>query len=177
MRSVAMPAFSRPAPASAGGLRTRYGAAVPRLLVDLGPLRTRADFRRLWTGFAISALGTQLAVVAVAYDVYLTTHSNLAVGLVSLVQLAPALAGAILGGAIADAIDRRALLVATGGALAALSCGLALEARLAHPSLVAIYLLAGASAGFQGVNSPALVAVLVSIVRRDEMVQANALRQ
>lgn len=148
-----------------------------RMLVDLGPLRARPDFRRLWIGFAVSALGTQLSVVAVSLDVYLITRSNLDVGLISIVQLGPALAGSILGGSIADAIDRRKLLIGTGTAMALLSSGLALESARAHPSLLAIYALAGVSAMFQGVNSPALVAVLLSIVDREEMVQANALRQ
>ncbi len=62
---------------------------------------------------------TQLSVVAVSYEVYKLTGSNLDVGLISLFQLLPAMLGSILGGSIADAIDRKRLLLVTGTIMAA----------------------------------------------------------
>ena len=68
------------------------------LLADITPLRQNQPFRRLWVGLLVSSIGSQLTVVAVAYQAYVLTHSTLVVGLVSLVQLVPTLVGA-MGGA------------------------------------------------------------------------------
>ena len=150
---------------------------MPRMLLDVEPLRVYPEFRRLWIGFAASSIGTQMSVVAIALEVYRITGSNLDVGLVSLIQLVPAIIGSLLGGSIADAMDRRKLLVITGGSMSVLSIALAFNADQAHPTLVFVYVLAAANAAFQGINGPALTAVLLSIVDRDMMVKANALRQ
>jgi MFS family permease len=147
------------------------------MLLDVEPLRVYPEFRRLWIGFAASSVGTQMSVVAIALEVYRITGSNLDVGLISLVQLFPAIIGSLLGGSIADAMDRRKLLVITGGSMSVLSIGLALNADQAHPTLLLVYVLAAMNAAFQGINGPALTAVLLSIVNRDIMVKANALRQ
>ncbi len=147
------------------------------LFVDLAPLRQYPLFRRLWTGNAVSSVGTQLSVVAVAYEVYHLTGSNFAVGLVSLIQIAPSLLGSFLGGPLADAMDRRRLLAVTGTVLAVLAAGLAAEVGRAHPSLLAIYLLAGVAALVQAINGPAQTAVLLTLVDREMLVKANALRQ
>ena len=98
-----------------------------RLFVDLSPLRQSRAFRRLWGGYLVSTLGSQLTVVAVPYQVFRLTHSSLDVGLVGLAQILPVLAGSLFGGSIADAVDRRVLLLITQLSLAACSLGLALE--------------------------------------------------
>src|SRR6516164_1392325 len=81
------------------------------VLVDVSPLRRSQDLRCLAAGQLLSTLGAQLTMVAVAYQVYALTHSSLAVGLVSLAQLLPLIAGALLGGSLADATDRRRVLL------------------------------------------------------------------
>ena len=150
---------------------------MPRMLVDIEPIRVYPEFRRLWFGFAVSSIGTQMSVVAIAVEVYDITGSNLDVGLISLIQLIPAIIGSLLGGSIADAMDRRKLLVVSGGTMALLATGLALNAEQAHPTLWLVYALAAVNSAFQGINGPALTAVLLSIVDREMMVKANALRQ
>jgi MFS family permease len=147
------------------------------MVVDIEPIRAYPEFRRLWFGFAVSSIGTQMSVVAIAVEVYDVTGSNLDVGLISLIQLFPAIIGSLVGGSIADAMDRRKLLVISGGTMALLATGLALNAEQAHPTLWLIYALAAVNSAFQGVNGPALTAVLLSIVDREMMVKANALRQ
>ena len=81
-----------------------------RLLVDIGPLRRSRGFRILIAGQGVSTLGSQLTAVAVPYQVFRLTHSSLAVGLVSLTQLVPLLVCSLIGGAVADAHDRRKVL-------------------------------------------------------------------
>ena len=84
-----------------------------RVLADVTPLRRHPDFRKILAGQALSALGAQATVVGVAFQAYRMTGSTLVVGLISLVQLGPLLAGTLWGGAVADAMDRRRLLLIT----------------------------------------------------------------
>jgi predicted MFS family arabinose efflux permease len=156
--------------------RTRATSA-GRILVDVGPLRRSPFFRRLWAGQLVSQLGSQLTVVAIPYQVYRLTRSSFDVGLVSLVQLGPLLVGSLLGGSVADAVDRRRLLLGTQLALAACSAGLALNAAGGRPALWPLFVLPAVSAGFAGMDMPARAAAIVSLVDPEDLVAANALRQ
>ena len=81
-----------------------------RLTVDTRPLRHR-DFRNLWLGQSISTLGGEIGTVAVPYQVYHLTGSTALVGLLGLASLIPLLVVPLVGGAIADALDRRTVLL------------------------------------------------------------------
>src|SRR5665213_3620080 len=131
-----------------------------KLFIDLSPLREFPQFRLLWTGFLIRTVGNQLTVVAVPYQVYRLTHSSLDVGLVSLAQLGPLLVGSLFGGAIADIVDRRKLLVLTQILLASTSVGLAINSGFSHPALWPLFICSSLSAGYQGVDSPASSALI-----------------
>ena len=151
--------------------------ARPRLLVDTGPLRRFPQYRRLWCGFLVSTIGNQLTVVAVPFQVYALTRSSFDVGLVSLAQLGPLLVGALVGGALADAVDRRRLLVAAQVLLASTSVGLALNATSGRPALWPLFVCSACQAGFSGVSNPTRTAIVVSVVDRPSLVPANALWQ
>ncbi len=148
-----------------------------RLWADLTPLRRHRDFRRLWTGQIISELGTQLTVVGVAYQAYRLTGSTLVVGLVSLVQLGPLLVGCLWGGAIADSMDRRRLLLLAQAVLAAATAGLAVNATLGRPRLWPLFVCTAVSAGFQGVDLPTRKAALPMLVSYEDLPSALALQQ
>ena len=100
------------------------------LVIDLTPLRRSRDLRRLTAGQLFSVLGAQLTTVAVPYQVYTLTNSSLDVGLASLAQLLPLIAGGLLGGSLADATDRRRLLMVCQLVTALCSVGLAVNADL-----------------------------------------------
>src|ERR671931_292178 len=122
-------------------LPTGWRAVVP----DLRPLR-HADYRRLVLGQSVSFLGSMVTYVAVPYQVFQLTRSSLAVGLIGLVQMAAILSLAFLGGALADAVDRRRLVrLAETGQLGC-SLGLLANASLGHPQTWPVFLLAGAIA-------------------------------
>lgn len=148
-----------------------------RYLVDISPLRRFRDFRRLWFGLVLAQIGAQLGIVAASYQVYRITGSSLDVGFISLVQLFPSLIGYAVGGSIADAMDRRKLLIITETSMALCTAGLAFNAGAAHPSLTLIFMLAGISAGFNGVDAPTRSAMLMATVDRESFVAANTLRQ
>ena len=121
-----------------------------RILVDTTPLRESRDFRLLFIGQLISIMGTQLTVVAIPYQVYSMTHSTLQVGAISLAQLFPFLAGALSGGPIGDAVDKRRIMVWTAALMMLTSAGMAVNAAVAHPSLAVLYVVSSLAAGPHG---------------------------
>jgi MFS family permease len=149
---------------------------VQRLLIDVGPLRRSPDFRRLVLGQIVSVLGTQLTAVAAPYQVYELTRSSLDVGLMSLAQLVPLAAGSLIGGVVADAVDRRRLLIATQVLLGACSAGLALNADLG-PALWPLYAVPAVAAGLAGFDDAALTSLVPRLVQRSEVSTANAVLQ
>lgn len=148
-----------------------------RLLVDLGPLRRSRSFRILIAGQGVSTLGSQLTAVAVPYQVFRLTHSSLAVGLVSLTQLVPLLVCSLIGGAVADAHDRRKVLLITESLFALTSAGLAVNGGLAEPSLWPLFVLTAAAGGIAGFDRPTFNAAIPRMVGQDDLVPAFALWQ
>ena len=146
------------------------------LLADITPLRQNQPFRRLWVGLLVSSIGSQLTVVAVAYQAYVLTHSTLDVGLVSLVQLAPTLVGAMGGGAVADAMDRRRLLALAQVMLAVASAALALNVFMPQPELWVLFVVTSASAAFQGLDWPTRLALMPMILPVEDLPSAYALQ-
>src|SRR5439155_643500 len=117
--------------------------------------------------------GTALAAVAV----YRLLGSSFAVGMVSLAQLGPLLVGSLLGGSIADAFDRRKVLLGSQLALAGCSAGLALNATGGHPALWPLFAFPAVSAGLSGLDASTRTAAMVALVDAEALVSANALRQ
>ncbi len=147
-----------------------------RFVVDISPLRDSRHFRRLWAGQVVSGLGSQLTLVAVSFQAYELTRSTLVVGMIGLVQLAPLLAGALWGGTLADAVDRKKILVLTQIAMATAVGGLVFNASMAHPAVWPLFLCTAASAGFQGIDWPARRAALPMLVDEEDVTAAIALQ-
>ena len=149
-----------------------------RFLIDIRPLRASGDFRRLFFAQTVSMVGSQLAVVAVAFQVYSLTGSSLQVGAVSLAQLGPYVIGTLAGGALADSIDRRRVLVVVSLLLAVCSAGLAFNAAAGGgASVVAIYLVTALAAGLAGVVSTATTAAVPSLVAKEDFTASFATMQ
>src|SRR5205807_1218519 len=141
-----------------------------------GPLRRNQGFRRLWAGQLVSQGGSQLTVVAVAYQTYRLTGSTAMVGLVSLSQLLPLLAGSLLGGPLVDAWDRRRVLLAAQVLLAAGSAGLLLNAVSGHPAVWPLFACTAEAAAFQGVDWAARRASLRRLVTLADVPAALAVQ-
>jgi MFS family permease len=144
-------------------------------LMDLTPLRTSRDFRLLFLGKSISDLGDEIVVVAVAYQVFQLTHSTLAVGLLGLCALVPVLFLPILGGAVADTVERRRLTIVAHGVLAAMSALMAFNASLAHPKLWPLYVFTVLSAGLYTFNRPAISTWPARLLPVELLPSSNAL--
>jgi MFS family permease len=122
------------------GERRRLRQRASRLAVDLTPLRKYPEFRRLWFAQGVSFIGTEIAEVALFYQVYQLTGSTLAVGLIALTHLVPLLTLTVIGGAIADAFDRGRLMLLQQTGMVIGSLGLAANAAVAHPRVWPLYL-------------------------------------
>lgn len=134
------------------------------LTIDLRPLRESRDLRFLLGGASLAQLGTALVAVAAGLQVYRLTHSSLAVGAISGVAAVPMIAGMLAGGVLADAWDRRWLIVASPCLAGASSVALALNAGAPHPSLWLAYSLLAAAAAAAGLGGPAGTAALPTLV-------------
>jgi MFS family permease len=146
------------------------------LLMDLSPLRDSQDFRTFYAGQLVSTLGNQLTTVVIPYQTYLLTRSSLFVGLVSMVQLVPLIAAALIGGAVVDAVDRRKLVLITETLMLACSAGLALNTDMGA-SLWPIFLCSAVAAGFSGVDNAARNAMVPRLAGLDKVTSASALFQ
>jgi MFS family permease len=146
------------------------------LVMDVSPLRRSRDLRCLVAGQLLSTLGAQLTMVAVPYQVYTLTRSSLDVGLVSLAQVLPLIAGALLGGSLVDAADRRRVLLAAQLLTLLCSAGLAVNADTG-PALWPLFALPALAAGFSATAESGMSAIVPNLVRRSEVATVNAMFQ
>jgi MFS family permease len=153
----------------------REPGLIRRLAIDLGPLKRYPAFRRLFIGQTISTFGSEVAAVAAPFQLYQLTHSTLQVGLLSLCELFPLLTLTIVGGAIADAVDRRRLLLVTEVLLALVALGFALNASLAEPRIWAIYVLVTLAMSIFSIGVSGMNTVIPRLVEPHELVAANAI--
>jgi MFS family permease len=144
-------------------------------LIDLSPLRRHRDYRLLYAGQTLSFIGSMLSYVAVPYQVFELTRSSLWVGLLGSVQLVPLLVAGLFGGALADAVDRRRMLVVCELVLAVAAGGLVVNAALQRPSVVALFVLSALMSGVNGFHRPALDALTPRLVGRDDLPAVAAL--
>jgi MFS family permease len=156
------------------GSDPRWRQIVRVAVIDLAPLRHR-DFRLLSIGRAVSFIGGMVTYVAIPFQIYELTHSSLDVGLLGLAEIVPLVVAALVGGALADAADRRRQTWMTEIGLMACSAGLLANASLSHPKVALLYLIAAAMATLDGLQRPALEAMVPRIVPREDLKAASAI--
>jgi MFS family permease len=145
-----------------------------RLALDLKPLRHVA-YRRMFVGNAVAQFGLQFTAVAVQVQMYQETGSTAWVGLIGLAALVPLLIFAIWGGAVADVVDRRRLLLGSSLLMWFVTLGLLAQAwaHVGGPVLL-LGLMAVQSMAF-AISSPTRSAILPRLVPLDELAAANTL--
>jgi MFS family permease len=144
-------------------------------VVDLTPLRRSREFRLLFLGMAVSDLGNELTFVTMPFQVYAITRSTLAVGLLGVCDLVPLLFAPVIGGMIADTVERRRMVLWLNGILTLVSIGLAANALLPQPKLWPIYAGATVSASLHGFYSPAVRAWPARLFDKELLPSAFAL--
>ena len=161
-----------------GAVRTswsgRAGRLARRAAIDTRPLRYPA-FRRLWIGQTVSATGFQLTAVAISVQVYDLTRSSLWVGLLGPANLVPLIVFGLWGGAVADAVDRRRLLILSSLVTWAATLGLLAQSLLHTGSVMLIIgLVVVQSVGF-AISSPTRSAVIPRLFTTVLVPAANTL--
>ncbi len=149
--------------------------AIRTVAVDVSPLRDFRDFRLLFIGQGVSFAGTMITYVAVPFQAYALSHSSLVVGLVSLSELVPILVMSFVGGALADAVDRRRMVRLTEAAQCAITALLLVNAALPHPQLWLLFVAVAAAAATDSLQRPSLDALVPRIVPSDRLTAASAL--
>ncbi|WP_438270615.1 MFS transporter [Streptomyces platensis] len=160
-----------PSPSPSPAARQRLAALLP----DLAPWRSSRDFRLLWCAGAITVFGTFLTVVALPLQLKQLTGSTLAVGALGAVELVPLVVFGLYGGALADFVDRRLLIIGSELALGLISALLLLNSLLPDPLVWPLYVAAAISSALTGIQRPALDAIVPRIVRHDQLAAAAAL--
>jgi MFS family permease len=145
-----------------------------RLHVDTRPLRRR-DFRNLWLGQMISTLGGAIGLVAVPYQVYSLTGSTALVGLIGLAQLIPLLVVPLIGGAIADALDRRTVVFATEIGMTLITLLFLVNALLPEPQVWALFVLMALATAVFSLGRPAMSSLSPRLVPEEEFAAASSL--
>jgi MFS family permease len=145
------------------------------LRVDTRPLRESRDFRLLFWAGTVFYLGGMVSYVALPYQLYTLTGSNFAVGALGIAELVPLVVFGLYGGALADHVDRRRMLVATGAVQVVLTALLAVNAFLPEPQVFAIYALGAALAATQSLQRPSREALEPRTVPHDQILAASAL--
>lgn len=133
------------------------------------------DFALLWGGQVVSQVGTQMQVVGTAWLLWQITHSALALGLVGLFRAVPLILFALFGGVIADAFDRRVLLLITQTVLLLLSLTLALASGAGFVPLWLIYAFIVGGAIANAFDNPARSALIPNLVPKEHLTNALTL--
>ena len=144
-------------------------------LIDTRPLRSSPPFRRLWLGSTATALGGQLTVVAVLAQVWALTGNTVAVGAIGLAKAVPMVVFGLVGGTLADAVDRRRLvLFTTVGQILAAGL-LAVQSLAAVESLPVVLALVSLQAACGGLGAPARKTFFVRLLAEDQVAAGIAL--
>ncbi|MEU8318822.1 MFS transporter [Nonomuraea sp. NPDC048881] len=142
---------------------------------DLSPLRDSRDYRLLFGAGVVTMFGTMITMVALPYQMKELTGSYVAVGMMSLAEFVPMVVCGLWGGAIADALDRRRIIVLSELGLLVTTAALVVNAMLPHPQVWVLYVMGALSTGIACLQRPSLEAVMQQVVRHDQQAAAAVL--
>ncbi len=145
------------------------------LLPDLAPWRSSRDFRLLFFQGAVTFFTSFMAMIALPLQIKHLTDSPLAVGAMGAVELVPLVVFGLYGGALADAIDRRRMILLSEAGLGVLALVLLVNALLPHPLLWPLYVVAAGVSALAGLQCPALDSMMARIVPHEQQTAAAAL--
>ncbi|MEU9254614.1 MFS transporter [Streptomyces sp. NPDC048270] len=150
---------------------SRWAAVLP----DFTPWRSGRDFRLLFYQGTVTFFGSFMAMIALPLQIKHLTDSPLAVGAMGAVELVPLVVCGLYGGALADAVDRRRLILLTEAGLGVLALVLLVNALLPDPLLWPLYVVAAGVSALTGLQRPALDSLMARIVPHDQLTAAAAL--
>ncbi len=145
------------------------------MFLDITPLKISRDYRLLFFGQMVSFFGIMMTVVVVPWQMYQLTNSNLQVGLIYLFEFVPMITMAFVGGALADAVDRRKLLRITEVLQTLVTAVLLINSLLPAPQVWVLYVCVALHAGFMALQRPAFDSLIPVIVPPEYMTAVGAL--
>lgn len=145
------------------------------MLLDITPLRVSRDYRLLFFGQLISFFGAMITFVVVPWQMYQITKSNAMVGLIFFAEFVPMVSLAFIGGALADAVDRRLMIRITEIGQTFVTVILLLNSLLPNPSIWVLFVAVALHAGLAALQRPAFEALIQKIVPMDLMTAVAAL--
>jgi MFS family permease len=143
--------------------------------IDVTPLRASRDYRLLYTGQFVSGFGSAISYVVLPWQMYRLTESSFAVGMLGVVEFLPMFLLAFVGGALADYIDRRRLILLSELGLTICCIMLVANSLLAAPHVWVLFMVAALFAGLNGIHRPALEALTPRLVAPQLMPAVSAL--
>ena len=146
-----------------------------RLRMDLSPLRTSRDFRRLFLSRLITLMGSQVTEVALLIQVKDLTGDPLAVGLLGVAQVVPVIVFSLYGGLLADRVDRRTMALWCEVGLALITFVLVVNALAPQPALWPLYVAAAGIMSLAALQRPSLDAAIPRVVTREQLPASSAL--
>ena len=144
--------------------------------LDISPLKKSRDYRWLYAGQMISFLGSMITYVAIPYQMYEITSSTFHVGMLGIVQLVPLIVSGFYGGAIADSMDRKKLVVTTQLASAMGNLLLVLFSLSGSKSVYFLYALSALMAVCKGLERPSLEALTQQLISREDIPKVSSLQ-
>lgn len=144
--------------------------------MDLRPLRESADFRRLFFGEGISFFGSMVTYVAIPFQIKELTDSFVAVGLVGLLEFIPLILAGLWGGAIADAANKRTVVLTCEAFALLCTLTLVVNSLLPNPQVWVIYATAVLFATSTAIQYPSAEAMTPLLVPHDQLADASALK-
>ncbi|MFI6299834.1 MFS transporter [Nonomuraea sp. NPDC050790] len=148
---------------------------IRRIAPDLGPLRDSRDYRLLMVSGVITMFGTFVTMVALPFQMMELTGSYVAVGLMSLAEFVPMVVCGLWGGAIADSLDRRKIVLFSEIGLLVTSGLLTINALLPQPQVWVLYVVGAMAMGITCLQRPSLEALIPQVVRHDQLASAAVL--
>lgn len=146
------------------------------MAIDVTPLRVSREFRLLFAGQAVSFFGTMMTFVALPWQMYRLTGSTLAVGLLGVAEFVPILLMAFVGGALADSVDRRRMVLVSEALLASGTFVLVVNSLLPEPRVWVLFFCSALFAAMNGLQRPSLDALMPRLVGPELVPSAAALR-
>src|SRR5215213_4151040 len=145
------------------------------MFLDLSPLKISRDYRLLFFGQLVSFFGSMMSFIILPWQMLHLTNSNEMVGYIYLAEFVPMVSLAFIGGALADALDKRKMLRLTEIGQTFVTVILLLNSLLPNPQIWVLYIAVALHAGFAALQRPAFESLIQKIIPDDLMSAVAAL--
>lgn len=145
------------------------------MLLDLTPLKISRDYRLLFFGQLISFFGSMMTFIIVPWQMFQLTKSSQMVGFLYLAEFVPMVCLAFVGGAFADAFDRRRMLRLTEIGQTFVTTILLINSLLPAPQIWVLFVAVAFHGGFAALQRPAFESLIQQIIPSELMSAVSAL--